>query len=130
MSQTSYMAADPVEIGRAFTGAYTKGEWSSAAALLSPDVHERGLIPGVGLIELRGPDAVVAEGREFLAPYGRPEVLLDEVKPFGQLVRWSARWRLHDSVGSWLVEWHAFLTIEEGAVTALDMVCSGRLAEA
>ena len=117
----------PLEVARAFADAYARGDAEAAAELLAPDVHEREIVPG-GIVDQRGREAVVAEAVEFLRPYGQPEILAHVVEPLGPLVRWSTRWGLRGRGGTAQIEWHAFLTVENGLITRLDAVCSGVVA--
>ena len=120
--------ATPLDVARAFADAYARGEASEVAPLLAIDVHEREITPG-GIVDQRGRDAVIAEATTFLGPYASPEVLSHAVEPLGHLVRWSTRWRLRSDDASWLIEWHGYLTVRDGLITNLDVVCSGRVAE-
>ena len=117
-----------VEVARAFADAYAGGDAAGVAERLAPDVREREIVPGT-VVDQQGREAVVAELEAFLRPFGAPEILRNEVEPFGPLVRWSTRWRLHRDAERLLVEWHAFLTVQDGLVTRLDVVCSGVVAE-
>ena len=129
MSQSSPVLTTPYEIARTFADAYASGDGEAAAELLHPDVHEREVVPGA-IVDQVGPDAVIGEMRDFLAPYGDPEVLVHEVEPFGPKFRWTTRWRIRGGGESWLVEWHSFVTVADGLVTELDIVCSGRVPDA
>ena len=118
-----------LDVARAFADAYARGDAAAAAQWLAPDVQEREIVPGA-IVDQRGREAVVAELRDFLRPYGPPEVLAHVVEPLGPLVRWSTRWRLRGAGEPRQVEWHAFLSVEDGLVTRLDAVCSGVVADA
>ncbi|HWI09478.1 MAG TPA: nuclear transport factor 2 family protein [Solirubrobacteraceae bacterium] len=120
--------ATPLDVARAFADAYARGKAPEVALLLAIDVHEREITPG-GIVDQRGRDAVIAEATAFLRPYAPPEVLSHVVEPLGHLVRWSTRWRIRSNDASWLIEWHAYLTVRDGLITNLDVVCSGRVAE-
>lgn len=121
--------ATPLDVARAFADAYARGEASAVARLLAIDVHEREITPGE-IVDQRGRDAVISEATAFLRPYGPPELLSHVVEPLGHLVRWSTRWRLRsEDDASWLIEWHGYLTVREGLITDLDIVCSGRVAD-
>lgn len=121
--------ATPLDVARTFADAYARGEAPEVAPLLAADVHEREITPGE-IVDQHGRDAVIAEATTFLRPYGSPEVLSHVVEPLGHLVRWSTRWRLRsDDDASWLIEWHAYVTVRDGLITNLDVVCSGRVAE-
>ncbi len=122
-------ADNAIDVARRFAEGYARGNAPEVASLLALDVHEREITPG-GIVDQRGRQAVVAEATDFLRPYGRPEVLHHVVEPLGELVRWSTRWRLRSADQAWLIEWHAFLTLEDGLITKIDTVCSGRVADA
>lgn len=115
-----------VDVGRAFAEAYAAGDLAQVARLLHPAVREREIVPGA-VIEQHGPDAVVQEVSGFIAAHGEAETLQLRVEALGPLVSWSTRWRMGRA--SRVVEWHAFLTVEDGLVTGIDAVCSGMVAE-
>lgn len=117
-----------VDVGRAFAEAYAAGDRARVASLLHPAVREREIMPGA-VIEQHGPDAVVHEVSAFIAAHGEPETLQLRVEALGPLVSWSTRWRMGRPGASRVVEWHAFLTVEDGLVTGIDAVCSGLVAE-
>jgi hypothetical protein len=128
MTQQPKLVAAPLEVARAFADAYAAGDADGAARFLDANAHEREIVPGA-FVDQRGREAIIGEMTDFLAPYDPPEVLLHEVEPLGGRIRWSTRWRLTGGDGPWLVEWHSLLTVEEEQVTALDIVCSGRVRE-
>jgi hypothetical protein len=126
VTQQAPPVAAPYEVARAFADAYAAGDAAAIAPLLDPDAHEREVTPGT-IVDQRGPEAIAGEMSAFLAPYDEPETLVHELEPLGDRFRWTTRWRLTGGDGPWLVEWHAFLTVADGVVTGLDIVCSGRV---
>lgn len=117
-----------VDVGRAFAQAYAAGDRVEVARLLHPSVREREIVPGA-VIEQQGPDAVVQEVSEFIAAHGEPETLELRVEALGPLVSWSTRWRMGRGAAAPIVEWHAFLTVQDGLVSRIDAVCSGLVPE-
>ncbi len=121
--------ATPLDVARAFADAYARGEASEVAPLLASDVHEREITPG-GIVDQRGRDAAIAEATTFLRPARRrrscPTLSNRQVTSSDGRPGW--RLRSHDA--SSLIEWHGYLTVRDGLITNLDVVCSGRVADA
>lgn len=129
MPQSTTTVRNPLEVARAFTDAYARGETASVAHLLHSQIHERAVVAGGYDVDVRGRDAYLAEIRDSLAPYQPPVILHHSVEPVGHLFRWSLRWRLSEAGNTTLIDKHAFLTIENGLVTRVDEVCTGKLPE-
>jgi hypothetical protein len=117
-------AAGAVETGRAFAAAYAAGDEEQLRRLLHPRVHEREIVPGA-VVEPRRAETTIEELRAFRAAWEGIEVLVNEARPVGDLVRWSARWRVHRDARVGIVEFHALLGIQGGRIRTLDAVCSG-----
>lgn len=118
-----------LDVGSEFARAYAEGDFERVRELVAPDVLEREINPG-GYIELRGPDELIAEARDFTGRYGAPEVLELTPETAGPLVRVLNRWRLHWEGQPVLCDFYELLRIESGRVAQIDMVCSGVLPEA
>lgn len=117
---------NPLEVVRGFADACAAAKPESAAHLVHPRVSFRALIANGNAQHFDGRDALAAEYRAFTDHFGEPEVLHESVEPIGSLVRWSARWRMSKNGEKSLFEWHAFLAVEDGLITLLDEVCTGR----
>lgn len=118
-----------LETATEFARAYAEGDYERVRELVSSDVLlEREINPG-GHIDLRGPDELIAEARQFTGRYGDPEVLELTVEMAGPLVRVINRWR-HRRLGQpMLCDFYELLRIEDGRVTQIDLVCSGAVPE-
>lgn len=129
MSQSTTTVRNPLEVARVFTDAYARGDTASVAHLLHSQIHERAVVAGGYDVDVRGRDAYLAEIRDFLTRHQEPVILHHSVEPVGNLFRWSLRWRLHEDGNAVLIDKHAFLTIENGLITRVDEVCTGKLPE-
>ncbi len=82
-----------LETATGFARAYAAGDFERVRELVAPDVLQREINPA-GYVELRGPDELIAEAREFTAKYGDPEVLELTTSEAGPLVRVINSWGL------------------------------------
>lgn len=117
-----------LEAGTEFARAYADGNYERMRELVAPDVVQREINPG-GYIELRGPDELIAEAREFTDRYGEPEVLELTSEMAGPLVRVINRWRLRRVGVPVLCDFYELLRVEGGRVGQIDLVCSGVVPE-
>ncbi|MEX2196810.1 MAG: nuclear transport factor 2 family protein [Thermoleophilaceae bacterium] len=120
---------DTLACGLAFAEAYAAGDEVRLETLLAPDVRQREIAPGE-IVKLRGAPEVLREAREFLAAYDSHETLAVDVERVGERVRAGTRWRLRRGDDAWIVEWWEFLTVDDGRISAIDVVCSGAVREA
>lgn len=111
-----------------FARAYAEGNFARVRELVAPDVLQREINPG-GYIELRGPDALIGEAREFTGRYGDPEVLELSTEMAGPVVRVINRWRLRRESESVLCDFYELVRVENGRVAQIDLVCSGAVPE-
>jgi len=125
MTETQAVAErTALEIATEFARAYADGNYDRVRELVASDVLEREINPG-GYIELRGPDELIAEAREFTDRYGQPEVLELTTETAGRLVRVINRWRLRREGVPVLCDFYELLRVEDGRVGQIDLVCSG-----
>lgn len=117
-----------LKAGTEFARAYAAGDYERVRELVAADVLEREINPR-GFIELRGPDELIAEAREFTGRYGDPEVLELATQMAGPLVRVINRWRLHRDGEPVLCDFYELLRIDDGRVRQIDLVCSGVVPE-
>ena len=117
-----------LEIGTEFARAYANGDYERVCELVASDVIEREINPR-GYIELRGPDELIAEAREFTGRYGDPEVLELTTEMAGPLLRVINRWRLRREGVPVLCDFYELLRIEDGRIGQIDLVCSGVVPE-
>lgn len=122
--------ASALEIGTEFARAYAAGEYERVRELVAPDVLEREINPR-GYIEVRGPDKLIEEARDFTARHGDPEILELTTEMAGPLVRVINRWRHHGQQHEEpvLCDFYELLRIDDGRVTQIDLVCSGVVRE-
>ena len=117
-----------LEAGTEFAHAYADGDYERVRELVASDVLEREINPR-GYLELRGPDELIAEAREFTGRYGEPEVLELTIEMAGPLVRVINRWRLRREGVPALCDFYELLRVEDGRVGRIDLVCSGVVPE-
>jgi hypothetical protein len=129
MTENAVTERTALDVGGEFARAYAGGDFERVRELVAPDVLEREINPG-GYLELRGPDELIAEARDFTGRYGQPEVLELTAEMAGPLVRVLNRWRLHWEGEPVLCDFYELLRIESGRVAQIDLVCSGALPEA
>lgn len=129
MSETTITETSALEVVRTFADAYAHGDAAPAAHLLHPDVQEKAVVAGGYEVDARGRDAILAELDEFLAPYGRPEIVHQSIEPIGPYFRWSLRWRLQKGDETSLLDKLTFVTAEDGLITRFDVACTGRMPE-
>jgi SnoaL-like domain len=113
------------DLGAVLVAALTARDFGRFAGTLAPGVRMRALIPP-GPVELSGAEPAAAR---FASWFGESEGLelvhagSDEV---GDRLHVFYRLRVKRPGDPWkLVEQHLFCALEEGRITALDLLCSG-----
>jgi hypothetical protein len=113
------------EPGAALVAALAERDYGRLAGALAPDVRMRALIPP-GLVELSGAGHAAAK---FAAWFGEAEALelVDSGNaPVGDRLHVFYRLRVKRSGDPWkLVEQHLLCTLDDGRISALDLVCTG-----
>jgi hypothetical protein len=122
MNMQRSSATDPAAT---FVAALAERDFDRLAGALAPDVRMRALIPP-GPVELSGAEPAAAR---FATWFGGAEGLelahsgSDEV---GDRLHVFYRLRVKKPGEPWrIVEQHLFCALEDGLVSALDLVCSG-----
>ena len=119
---------DAALTGAAFAQAYANGDYDGAQALLAPDVRYREITPKQ-IVDETGPEPIISEVREFLGRFDRHVTLGVETGRIAGREFARTRWRLFEGDEVKVVEWCQYMTIEDGRVAALDVVCSGPMLE-
>jgi hypothetical protein len=115
----------PVE---GFAEAIAAQDLESLAWCLHPDVRFRALTPNHTFGHF-GSDSAITTIQGWFDDVSILELVSSEVEPVGDRVRVAYRFRvLADGVWS-VIEQQAFCTIDEGVVTDVSLVCSGRRPE-
>lgn len=115
-------ATDP---GAAFVAALAERDFSRLAGVLSPSARMRALIPP-GPIELSGAEPAAAKFASWFGSAEGFELVRSAADPIGDRFHVWYRLRVKRNGNPWqLVEQHFFCSLEDGLITALDLVCSG-----
>jgi hypothetical protein len=122
MSTQPSLATD---LGTLLVTALAERDFPRLAEILSPDVRMRALIPP-GHIELSGADTAAAkfsswfaDAEEFELIRSGSDMVADRLHVFYRL-----RVRKPGDLGK-IVEQHLLCALDEGRITALDLVCTG-----
>jgi hypothetical protein len=119
---------DTLACGLAFAEAFAAADEDRLEALLASDVRQRG-VTGGEILRLRGAPEVVRQARDFLSRYDSHEILALDVESVGERIRAGTRCRMRRGEQAWIVEWWEFLTVEDGRIREIDMLCSGPVEE-
>jgi hypothetical protein len=125
---TQTRSTQMLDTGRAFAEAYASADYAAAEALLDPDVRYREITPS-RIVETTGRTPVLDEVREFLDRYESHETLELEAARVGGRIGARTRWRLRAGGDVEVVEWCEYMTVRDGRIAALDVVCSGPMPE-
>jgi ketosteroid isomerase-like protein len=113
------------DVGAAFVAALGERDFARLAEVLAPDVRMRALVPP-GPLEASGADEAAAR---FSAWFGNAEeldVLRAGSEDMGDRVHVSYRFRVkRPGESGTVIEQHLFCAIDDGRISALDLVCSG-----
>lgn len=120
------LASDSTGVAVDFVRAIASGDRDALLRLLAPDVELRALTPGRAW-EI---DAAEEAVETILGKWFGGERRIDsldsvESELIGDLVRVHYRFHATTPGGSSVVEQQAYLTVANGAITALRLVCSG-----
>jgi hypothetical protein len=106
-------------------GALVVGDFERLTEMLAGDVRMRALIPP-GPVELCGARAVGAKFASWFGGSKNLELVRTGSDDVGDRLHVFYRLRVSGSDHpSSVVEQHLFCTLDEGRITALDLVCSG-----
>lgn len=113
------------DVGAALVAALAERDFDGLAGALAPEVRMRALLPP-GLVELSGADAA---GAKFVSWFGEAEefeLVRSDSDEVGDRLHVSYRLRVKRPGDPWkIVEQHLLCALDEGRISALDLVCSG-----
>jgi hypothetical protein len=113
------------ELGDALVEALAGRDFDRLAGALAPDVRMRALIPP-GPIDLLGANPAAARFATWFGESDAVELVRSGSDEVGDRVHVFYRLRVKRPGDPWkIIEQHLFCTLDEGRVTALDLVCSG-----
>jgi SnoaL-like domain len=122
MSTQRSSATDP---GAMFVAALTEREFGRLADVLTPDVRMRALIPP-GPVELSGAEPAAAKFAFWFGESNGLELVHSGSDEVGDRLHVFYRLRVKRPGDPWkVIEQHLFCALDEGRITALDLVCSG-----
>jgi TusA-related sulfurtransferase len=122
---TSATAAGPRDVAAAFLRALAAREFTTAQAVLAPDVRFRMLVPS-GLMTDEGSDATIGWFRSWFAEADPFQVETSSAEEVEGRAAVTYRFRLHNANGWQLIEQHLMLDVRaDGHVEAIDLLCSG-----
>ena len=100
-------------------------DWDRLAGMLAPDVRMRALVPS-GLVELAGADAAAARFARWFGDWGALELVHCGSDEVGDRLHVFYRLRVRRPGDPWkVIEQRLFCAVDEGRISALDLVCSG-----
>src|SRR6185503_18791598 len=106
-------------------GALVTGDFHRLTTMFVADVHMRALIPP-GPVELSGAAAAAAKFASWFGGSKRLELVRTGSDEVGDRLHIFYRLRVKRSDDpTSIVEQHLFCSLDEGRITALDLVCSG-----
>ena len=108
-----------------FAKAIAARDFDGLAWCLHPDVRFRALTPH-HTFGLFGSDSAIATFEGWLNDVYHVELVSSEVAPIGDRVRVSYRFNVLAEEGWMVMEQQAYCAIEDGLVTDISLVCSGR----
>jgi hypothetical protein len=108
-----------------FVAALTERDFGRLAGTLAPDVRMRALIPP-GPVELSGAESAAARFAFWFAESNGLELVHSGSDEVGDRLHVFYRLRVKRPDDPWkVIEQHLFCALDEGRITALDLVCSG-----
>jgi hypothetical protein len=122
MSMQPSSATDP---GATLVAALAKRDFGRLAGTLAPDVRMRALIPP-GPVELSGAAPAAARFASWFGGSDRLELVQSGTEEVGDRLHAFYRLRVKRSGDPWkIVEQQLFCALDEGRITAIDLLCSG-----
>ena len=113
------------DAGAAFVAALAERDFGRLADVLAPGARMRALIPP-GPIELHGAEQAAAKFASWFGSAEGFELLRSVTDEVGDRIHVSYRLRVKRTGNPWqVVEQHLFCSLEDGLITALDLVCTG-----
>jgi hypothetical protein len=115
-------ATDP---GATLVAALAERDFDRLAGALAPGVSMRALIPP-GAVEVSGAEAAAAKFASWFGGTDRLELVRSARDEVGDRLHLSYRLRVQQPGEPWkVVEQHLFCALDDGRITAFDLVCSG-----
>ena len=113
------------DLGAALVAALAHRDFGRLAGTLAPDVRMRALIPP-GSVELSGAEPAAARFALWFGESNELELVHSGSDEVGDRLHVFYRLRVkRPGDPSKIVEQHLFCALDEGRITALDLVCSG-----
>ncbi|HUF02311.1 MAG TPA: nuclear transport factor 2 family protein [Gaiellaceae bacterium] len=111
--------------GAALVAALAERDFGRLAGTLAPDVRMRALIPP-GPVELSGAELAAASFASWFGESNGLELVHSGSDEVGDRLHVFYRLRVKRPGDPWkVIEQHLFCALDEGRITALDLVCSG-----
>lgn len=107
-----------------FLDALAARDFDRLGSLMGPGVRFRALIPS-GVAEEGTPSGVGNRFKEWFGDVDGLRVVRREVEPVSDRVRLSYRLRFRTAKGERVAEQYAFLTVADGKVSSINLLCSG-----
>jgi hypothetical protein len=113
------------DLGVILVAALTERDFGRLAGTLAPDVRMRALIPP-GPLELSGAEPAAARFALWFGEADGLELVHSGSDEVGDRLHVFYRLRMKRPGDPWkVIEQHLFCALDEGRITALDLVCSG-----
>ena len=113
------------DLGAALVAALAQRDFGRLAGTLAPDVRMRALIPP-GSVELSGAEPAAARFASWFGESNELELVHSGSDEVGDRLHVFYRLRVkRPGDPSKIIEQHLFCALDEGRITALDLVCSG-----
>lgn len=113
-----------VDAGARLIDAIAAQDFAAIEACFAPAARFRAMVPSA-VREEEGPAAIGARLRLWWEGLDHVELVQSEVEPVADRIRLRYRLRGHDADGWVTVEQTGYLQAEEGAISVLNLVCSG-----
>jgi hypothetical protein len=113
------------DLGAVLVAALSERDFSRLAGTLAPDVRMRALIPP-GPVEVSGAEPAAARFASWFGESDGLELVRSGSNEVGDRLHVFYRLRVKRPGDPWkVIEQHLFCALDEGCITALDLVCSG-----
>lgn len=113
------------DLGAMFVAALTERDFGRLTGILAPDVRMRALIPP-GPLELSGAEPAAARFASWFREANGLELVHSGSDEVGDRLHVFYRLRVKRPGDPWkVIEQHLFCALDEGRITALDLLCSG-----
>jgi SnoaL-like domain len=113
------------DLGAILIAALTARDFGGLADTLAPDVRMRALTPS-GPVELLGAEPAAARFASWFSESNGLELVHSGSDEVGDRLHVFYRLRVKRPGDPWkVIEQHLFCALDEGRITALDLVCSG-----